>query len=69
MALCKVINKEYRLKMQEIYDALDDFFKHLSRPLNDLDDIRESMNCLERVRVDFVKIDFALGLFLLLFSS
>ena len=62
------MNIEYKHQMNEIHDFIVDLTKRLSRPIQDLDDIREGMQSLELMKSNFTKFDFALGLLNNLFN-
>lgn len=47
--------------MDEITQFVSDFGKRLSRPINDLEDVRSSMAALEEIRQNEIRIDMTLG--------
>jgi dynein heavy chain len=47
--------------MDEITQFLSDYSKRLSRPINDLEDVRSAMAALEDVRQHEIRIDMTLG--------
>lgn len=55
------INDKYRVCMDEITQFLSDYSKRLSRPINDLEDVRSAMAALEDVRQNEIRIDMTLG--------
>uniref|UniRef100_F6PHB9 AAA+ ATPase domain-containing protein n=1 Tax=Ciona intestinalis TaxID=7719 RepID=F6PHB9_CIOIN len=61
VSLCKCLNIEYRSKMEEVFDFINEYSKRLTRPIKDLDDIREAMNSLDTIKHEFTKIDFTIG--------
>ena len=61
MNLCKCLNTEYKKKSDEISDFVSEYSKRLSRPIKDLDDIREAMKSLDQIKLNFTTFDFLLG--------
>uniref|UniRef100_H2YUI8 AAA+ ATPase domain-containing protein n=1 Tax=Ciona savignyi TaxID=51511 RepID=H2YUI8_CIOSA len=61
VSLCKCLNIEYRSKMEEVFDFINEYSKRLTRPIKDLDDIREAMNSLDTIKHEFTRIDFTVG--------
>lgn len=57
----KNLNAKYRVKMEEIQTFIEEYEKRLSRPIKDLEDVREAMGALARIREDHIKIDMTLG--------
>ncbi|XP_070548103.1 dynein axonemal heavy chain 8-like [Ptychodera flava] len=55
------LNEEYRQKMNEITEFVSDYTKKLSRPIGDLDDVRNAMSALEDIRNNDIRIDMTLG--------
>ena len=51
------MNSKYLSLMDRIMDMIDDFSKCLSRPINDLDDVRQAMDALKQVRENEIFID------------
>lgn len=52
----------YKKILDEMVEFINDQDKILVRKLNDLDDVRLAMNCLQNVRENFIRIDMALTL-------
>ena len=46
---------------QEIFEFVDGIGKHLTRPLDDLDNVRTSMGALEELRQNEIRIDETIG--------
>ena len=61
VSLCKCMNAEYRTKMEELHEFINEYAKRLTRPIKDLDDIREAMRALDTIKAEFTRIDFTLG--------
>jgi dynein heavy chain len=57
----KHCNAVYRVKMNEIFELIDDIGKRLSRPIKDLDDIRFVMAALKELRDNEIRIDMTIG--------
>ena len=57
----RAMNHKYQMEMEEVFRSIDDWSKQLSRPLNDLDDIRSIMAALRDIRENEIRIDMALG--------
>ncbi|XP_022257319.1 dynein heavy chain 5, axonemal-like [Limulus polyphemus] len=57
----KSMKKLYSFQMDLIFSAINDLSKRLSRPVQDLDDIRTSMSALKEVRDREIEIDLAIG--------
>ncbi|KAK3736698.1 hypothetical protein QZH41_011488 [Actinostola sp. cb2023] len=55
------INDKYRVCMDDITQFISDFGKKLSRPVNDLEDVRSAMAALEEMRQNEIRIDMTLG--------
>ena len=55
------LNKEYCAKMDDISNFVSDYSKRLSRPIKDLDDVRNAMGALETIRQQEIRIDMMLG--------
>lgn len=56
----RAMNHKYQLVMEEVFKSIDDWTKRLSRPLNDLDDIRSIMATLKEIRENEIEIDMSL---------
>ena len=50
-------NSKYRTAMVEFFKSITSFTKQLSRPLNDLDDIRFAMATLIELRNEEIQMD------------
>ena len=50
----------YQTVMEEVFKSIDDWSKRLSRPLNDLDDIRSVMATLKEIRENEIQTDMRL---------
>ncbi|XP_076310266.1 dynein axonemal heavy chain 8-like [Tachypleus tridentatus] len=61
MLLGKYLNMIYHRKMMDIVEFISESSKKLSRPINDLDDVRNAMTCLEEIRENEIKIDMMLN--------
>ncbi|XP_063956179.1 dynein axonemal heavy chain 8-like [Lytechinus pictus] len=61
LLLGRSLNKEYCAKMDEINNFVSDYSKRLSRPIKDLDDVRNAMAALEMIRQQDIRIDMTLG--------
>lgn len=55
------MNEMYRQVMQDTLDQIEDLSKRLSRPIEDLDDIRVTMAAQKELREDEITIDLSLG--------
>ena len=55
------INEKYRTAMEEITQFVTEYSKRLSRPINDLEDVRSAMSALEEIRKSEIYIDMTLG--------
>ena len=55
------MNTKYLTLMEQILEQVDDMFKRLSRPIKDLDDIRQAMAAQKEVREKEIFIDSCLG--------
>ena len=51
---------KYQTVMEEVFKSIDDWTKRLSRPLNDLDDIRSVMATLKEIRENEIQTDMQL---------
>ena len=47
--------------MEKIMELIDDLSKKLSRPIKDLDDVRQAMAALKEIRESEIFIDHSLG--------
>ena len=54
-------NTKYLNLMDKNMDQIDDLQKRLSRPIKDLDDVRQAMISLKELRENEIEIDSALG--------
>ncbi|XP_025057270.1 dynein heavy chain 5, axonemal-like [Alligator sinensis] len=55
------LNKKSAVDMDEIYAFIDNLSKQLIRPINDLDDVRSTMEALKEIREVEIKIDITIG--------
>uniref|UniRef100_A0A663DRU1 Dynein axonemal heavy chain 5 n=1 Tax=Aquila chrysaetos chrysaetos TaxID=223781 RepID=A0A663DRU1_AQUCH len=55
------LNKKSATDMDEIYSFIENVSKRLSRPIHDLDDVREAMEALKEIRENEIKIDLTVG--------
>ena len=55
------MNAKYQGLMDEVLEQIDDLTKRLSRPIKDLDDVRQSMAALKDLRENEIHIDSSLG--------
>ena len=55
------LNKKASDDMDTIFDIVEDQKKRLSRPINDLDDIRSSMSALKELREKEIFIEMTIG--------
>ena len=55
------MNKKYLTLMEQIMEQVDDMSKRLSRPIKDLDDVRQAMAAQREVREKEIFIDTSLG--------
>ncbi|EEB13574.1 ciliary dynein heavy chain, putative [Pediculus humanus corporis] len=60
--LGKFLMHAYGLKLKSIVDFIKERNNILSRAINDLDDVRSAMSCLDLIRENFIRIDITLGL-------
>ncbi len=60
VAYGRAMSCKYQAVMEEVFGSIDDWSKQLSRPLNDLDDIRGVMATLREVRDNEIRIDMSL---------
>ncbi|NXP03754.1 DYH8 protein, partial [Thinocorus orbignyianus] len=61
MLLCRYLNEEYKKKMTDMMSFITEYFKKLSRPLGDLDDVRCAMEALSVIRDNRIQMDMTLG--------
>ncbi|OXB76615.1 UNVERIFIED_CONTAM: hypothetical protein H355_014506 [Colinus virginianus] len=61
LLLCRYLNEEYKKKMTDMTSFINTYLKKLSRPLNDLDDVRLAMEALSIIRDDKIQMDMTLG--------
>lgn len=54
------MNAKYVSLMDKIMEMIDDYSKRLSRPIKDLDDVRQAMASLKAVRENEIFIDTSL---------
>lgn len=54
------MNTTYIALMEKIMELIDDYSKKLSRPINDLDDVRQAMAALKDLRENEIFIDSSL---------
>ncbi|XP_035754904.1 dynein heavy chain 5, axonemal-like [Egretta garzetta] len=57
----RVIENSLATDMDEIYSFIENITKRLSRPIHDLDDVREAMETLKEIRENEIKIDMIVG--------
>ncbi|KAL4222174.1 Dynein heavy chain 8 [Mactra antiquata] len=57
----KALNSNYKTKMEEILAFIEDLSKRLSRPIRDLEDVRQAMSALADVREHQIHMDMSLG--------
>ncbi|XP_064287158.1 dynein axonemal heavy chain 5-like isoform X3 [Passer domesticus] len=55
------LNKKSATDVGEIYSFIENVSKRLSRPIHDLDDVREAMEALSEIRENETKIDTTVG--------
>ncbi len=55
------MNSKYQTLMDQIMEQLDDLSKRMSRPIKDLDDVRQAMTSLKELREKEIFIDSTLG--------
>ncbi|OWK63012.1 Dynein heavy chain 5, axonemal [Lonchura striata] len=55
------LNKKSATVVGEIYSFIENVSKRLSRPIHDLDDVREAMEALKEIRENEIKIDTTVG--------
>ena len=54
------MNTNYLSLMEKIMEIIEDLSKRLSRPINDLDDVRQAMATLKELRDNEIFIDSSL---------
>ena len=54
------MNTKYLSIMEKLMEMIDDLTKRLSRPIKDLDDVRQAMNALKELRENEIFIDSSL---------
>lgn len=55
------MNTQYLTVMEQIMEQIDDLTKRLSRPIKDVDDVRQAMASLREIREKEIYIDSCLG--------
>ncbi|XP_052240013.1 dynein axonemal heavy chain 8-like isoform X2 [Dreissena polymorpha] len=55
------LNSTYKSKMEDILLFIDDYSKRLSRPIRDLDDVRQAMTAMANIREHQIHMDMSLG--------
>lgn len=55
------MNTKYLTLMEQVMEQIDDMSRRLSRPIKDLDDIRQAMATLKEIRENEIYIDSCLG--------
>ena len=55
------MNTKYHTQMETYMEQIEDYSKRLSRPIKDLDDVRQAMATLKEIREHEIAIDSALG--------
>lgn len=55
------MNTKYHTLMEKIMEQIEDFSRRLSRPVNDLDDVRQAMGALKELRENEITIDSSLN--------
>ncbi|NXV03318.1 DYH8 protein, partial [Cettia cetti] len=61
MVLCGYLNDEYKKKLLDVVTFINDYIKKLSRPLNELDDVRLAMEALSTIQERRSDIDLSMG--------
>ncbi|XP_067841427.1 dynein axonemal heavy chain 8-like [Heptranchias perlo] len=61
MVLCRFLNERYKGKMTEITAFITEQMKNLTRPIQDLDDVRFAMESLSEIRDNEIQMDMTLG--------
>lgn len=52
--LGQLLSAQYKKQLDEMVDFITEMELILSKPINDLDDVRQAMNCLEKIRDNFI---------------
>ncbi|XP_036329883.1 dynein heavy chain 8, axonemal-like [Rhagoletis pomonella] len=60
--LGQLLSAQYKKQLDEMVDFITEMEIVLSKPINDLDDVRQAMNCLEKIRDNFITMDMNLQL-------
>ncbi|XP_039952580.1 dynein heavy chain 8, axonemal [Bactrocera tryoni] len=60
--LGQLLSAQYKKQLDEMVDFITEMEIILSKPINDLDDVRQAMNCLEKIRDNFITMDMNLSL-------
>ena len=55
------MNTEYLTLMENVMEQIEDLSRRLSRPIKDLDDVRQAMATLKEIREKEIYIDSCLG--------
>lgn len=55
------MNTKYLTLMEKIMEQIEDLSRRLSRPINDLDDVRQAMGALKELRENEIDIDSSLN--------
>ncbi|XP_074653701.1 dynein axonemal heavy chain 8-like [Tubulanus polymorphus] len=55
------LNLQYKTKMDDISEFIDDYLRKLAHPIKDLEDVRLAMAALEDIRQNQIRIDMNLG--------
>lgn len=55
LILGKLLGANYKKQLDEMVDFIADMENILSKPIKDLDDVRMAMNCLEKIRDNFIQ--------------
>uniref|UniRef100_UPI00398E4471 dynein axonemal heavy chain 8-like isoform X2 n=2 Tax=Pristiophorus japonicus TaxID=55135 RepID=UPI00398E4471 len=61
MVLCRFLNEQYKGKMTAITSFISEQMKNLTRPIQDLDDVRFAMESLAKIRHNEIQMDMTLG--------
>uniref|UniRef100_A0A1A9WR67 AAA+ ATPase domain-containing protein n=1 Tax=Glossina brevipalpis TaxID=37001 RepID=A0A1A9WR67_9MUSC len=61
-ALGQLLSAQYKKQLDEMVDFISEQENILGKPINDLDDVRLAMVCLEKVRDNFIEMDMELTL-------
>lgn len=60
-AFASCLHDEYSIKLDEVTNFFDENSHQLAKPIKDLDDVRNAMQCLDVVRGRQIEIDMLLG--------